>query len=510
MVDNEMVTFTDPDNDLASEVAPKKRGRFARPTRRTTVMLIGAGVLALAVIAGATTYGFYYGAGHRALPGTMVGDHSVQGMTRGEIISWIEKTAETKKVSVTGSSVHNKTALLAEMGVKPNAKAMADKALAPNAQISNYFSAPFTTHRVNPEVTWDQPTLAAFASTLTEGIEGTFPAIEPAVAPSLEAGTFVTVDGKQGRGVPLTELIDSAKKVIATGADHKLTAEIGDVEPLLTVADAQELADAANKMIAEPVSVTAGDHPVEPNPEQRMGWVTIPAVGSIDAQPRVDAEKVKEWATAASAGLVVERVEGQRYITEAGEVVLEKVKAVDGVDVTNIDDVVERIVKATEASQPYSGTFETAVNKAGWKETVIAPGAEKLAYPAAPGERWIDVNLSNRTTTAYEGATVVHGPVLMVPGDSRTPTVTGRYAIQRKVRSDTMKGFNVDGTPYKTENVPYAMYFHSGYALHGAPWRGAFGPGVSGGSHGCVNLPPSEAGWFYNWAPVGTVVVSHH
>ena len=28
-------------------------------------------------------------------------------------------------------------------------------------------------------------------------------------------------------------------------------------------------------------------------------------------------------------------------------------------------------------------------------------------------------------------------------------------------------------------------------------------------SHGCVNLPLAAARWMYDWAPLGTVVVSH-
>lgn len=97
----------------------------------------------------------------------------------------------------------------------------------------------------------------------------------------------------------------------------------------------------------------------------------------------------------------------------------------------------------------------------------------------------------------------------MVPGAPATPTIQGTFAIDRKYRSKTMRGFNIDGTPYTTPNVPYAMYFSGGYALHGAPWRGSFGWGGPGGSHGCVNMPVSAAGQFYNWAPLGTVVVSH-
>ena len=73
-----------------------------------------------------------------------------------------------------------------------------------------------------------------------------------------------------------------------------------------------------------------------------------------------------------------------------------------------------------------------------------------------------------------------------------------------------MRGLNVDGTRYETPDVPWVTYFHGGYALHGAYWRSTFGHGGPGGSHGCVNMPIPAAKWFYDWAGIGTTVVSHY
>ena len=70
----------------------------------------------------------------------------------------------------------------------------------------------------------------------------------------------------------------------------------------------------------------------------------------------------------------------------------------------------------------------------------------------------------------------------------------------------TMRGNNADGTRYETPNVPWSTFFHEGFALHGAPWRSSFGYSAS---HGCVNLPVGVAKWVYDFAPIGTPVVSH-
>ncbi|MCA1994686.1 MAG: L,D-transpeptidase, partial [Coleofasciculus sp. S288] len=86
-------------------------------------------------------------------------------------------------------------------------------------------------------------------------------------------------------------------------------------------------------------------------------------------------------------------------------------------------------------------------------------------------------------------------------GRRRTPTLAGSFRIQSKYRSTRMRG-----PGYNIPNVPYAMYYSGGYALHGAFWHNQFGTPVS---HGCINLRVQDARRLYNWASVGTTVVIH-
>ncbi|HOV47830.1 MAG TPA: LysM peptidoglycan-binding domain-containing protein [Anaerolineae bacterium] len=119
----------------------------------------------------------------------------------------------------------------------------------------------------------------------------------------------------------------------------------------------------------------------------------------------------------------------------------------------------------------------------------------------APGEKWIDINLSQQTLTAYVGQTPVFTAVVST-GTSRTPTVVGTYSIYVKYLSTTMSG-----PGYYLPNVPYTMYFYRGYGIHGTYWHHNFGTPMS---HGCVNMRTPDAQWLYNWAPVGTKVVTHY
>jgi len=153
------------------------------------------------------------------------------------------------------------------------------------------------------------------------------------------------------------------------------------------------------------------------------------------------------------------------------------------------------------------------------QELVIVPGNDQDNKPAAKtptpvpepvvpmgkyGPKWIDVNVNTQTMIAFEGQT----PVLstrMSSGTARHPTVLGMYRVYLKYQSQTMRG-GEGAERYEIPGVPWVMYFYSGYALHGAWWHTNFGTPVS---HGCVNLPTNIAKWMYEWAPIGTLVLSH-
>jgi LysM repeat protein len=127
--------------------------------------------------------------------------------------------------------------------------------------------------------------------------------------------------------------------------------------------------------------------------------------------------------------------------------------------------------------------------------------------PGSAGEKWIDVNLSTQTLLAYEGSQVVY-TARVSTGISRYPTPAGTFYIQRKYRYDDMTGGSrALGDYYYLPNVPYCMYYYAGYALHGTYWHHNFGTPMS---HGCTNLSTADAGWLFNWAPIGTKVVNHY
>ncbi len=146
--------------------------------------------------------------------------------------------------------------------------------------------------------------------------------------------------------------------------------------------------------------------------------------------------------------------------------------------------------------------------------TPLPPTATPIPWPTStpyvppapppagdPSSRWIDINLSTQTVTAYEGDTPVRTFVVStgLPG---TPTVTGQFSVYLRYDSQTMSG-----PGYYLPGVQWVQYFYQGYALHGTYWHNNFGQPMS---HGCVNMTNADAQWMYQWADYGTVVNIHY
>ncbi len=150
----------------------------------------------------------------------------------------------------------------------------------------------------------------------------------------------------------------------------------------------------------------------------------------------------------------------------------------------------------TNVNMVYVGQ-RLVIPAAGSTPPPATPRPAPAAPPAASGKQ-IVVVLSEQRVYAYENSVLVR-TTLASTGLPAYPTVVGTFSIYLKYPSQLMTG-----PDYYLPNVPYVMYFYKGYSLHGTYWHNNFGRPMS---HGCVNLPTSEAAWFYDWAPLGTPVI---
>ncbi|HLV37667.1 MAG TPA: L,D-transpeptidase family protein [Spirillospora sp.] len=128
---------------------------------------------------------------------------------------------------------------------------------------------------------------------------------------------------------------------------------------------------------------------------------------------------------------------------------------------------------------------------------VYVPSAAEAPPPPTSSGKAIVVSVGTQRIYAYENGQLVRSH-LVSTGLPKTPTLLGDYSIYVKHVATDMRG-----PDYFLPQVPYTMYYHRGYGIHGTYWHNAFGRPMS---HGCVNLPVHEAEWFFNWAQVGTPV----
>ncbi|WP_243856501.1 MULTISPECIES: L,D-transpeptidase [Actinomyces] len=479
-----------------------------RRTRRRWPLWVAAACLL--VLVGVGTSGYAYAAYYadKAVPGTTVVGRDVAGMTRAQISELVSGLAQQTTVSVTGDV--EATASLSDLGTTVDADATADAALAASSDVVGRFRALFEDNPIDVVTTSDPTAAEAYTTALIPSNESV--ATNATVRLGPDGLTFITTPAVEGVSLDSAEAARAAQEAASTLTSQSVTLTYSSQVPEITDDEAARAAEQAGVLASQPVAITDSTDPRgqtwTPDATTQASWVTVtPTADGTALTARVDATKVSQWVTASSDAAGDAPTDGVRNVNSRGDVVATSVEAVDGNKVTNAEAITTALVEALNAGRPYTGDFTTEVVKASWTDRLIADGAENLVYQAAPGEKWVDVNLSNKTVTAYEGATVVRGPISMVDGAAETPTVTGTYHVYLQYTSQTMEGDNVDGTRYRSEDVPWVSYFYSGYAFHGAPWRSSFGYSAS---HGCVNMPVSEAYWIYNWAEIGTTVVSHY
>lgn len=130
------------------------------------------------------------------------------------------------------------------------------------------------------------------------------------------------------------------------------------------------------------------------------------------------------------------------------------------------------------------------------------------------GKRWIDVDLSAQTATAYVGDEPVYTALVTTGVNGQTPV--GNWYIFSRVYNETMDsstiGIPSDGPGgWYLENVYFTQYFApGGFALHYNYWadRSVFGNRPS--SAGCVGMEYEDAAFFWDFADYGTLVRVHY
>ena len=155
----------------------------------------------------------------------------------------------------------------------------------------------------------------------------------------------------------------------------------------------------------------------------------------------------------------------------------------------------KKVVEEEAFLETTDGYFVRAVDAT---RTNPGPAPKELT----PGEKWIDVNITNETLVAYEGDKPIYATLVSSGRSNKVDpaknykTKTGSFRVREKHISTTMDDDAASDGTYKIEDVPWVMYFEGSLALHGAFWHSSFGRERS---HGCVNLTPFDAKNIFGW-----------
>lgn len=473
-------------------------------SRKPLVIGVTLGCILIALCAAGVAYALHYST--RALPNVSVAGQPVSGMTRDEIAQMVDQRAKTMQVNVVVEG-HSTPLTLSDMGITVDPQGSADQALAANSNLFNRFKAIFVHNDVPAAISVDDLKMKDLSNSIASSL-GT-PVVDATVRPAEDQESFVSTKSQAGRGVPYDTLrnsLDEAARMLR-GGEVQLSAT--NLLPVVDDASAQNIAEAANKLAQIPVEISDGEETIKASSKDRVGWVKIALAddGSLK-QPAVDEDRVREWVRSQGEETNRDPVNGRHNVNSAGDIVQTPKKAVDGRKVKDLDALATSVITSLKDNKKFEGNFSYDVTPATYERKLIADGAENLVYQAAPGEKWLEINLGNNSVTAYEGATVVHGPVAIVPGSPGHETVTGLYNVYLKYQAQDM-GCTPDW-PYCAKGVPWVTYWTGSYAFHGAPWQHSFGWSGPGGSHGCINMPVEEAHWVYQWSEIGTPVMSHY
>jgi len=89
-------------------------------------------------------------------------------------------------------------------------------------------------------------------------------------------------------------------------------------------------------------------------------------------------------------------------------------------------------------------------------------------------------------------------------GKAETPTYLGTAVVMAKSNPEEMKSDPGETPAYDIE-VPWSVRVtNSGEFIHDASWNGSIGSANL--SHGCTNLNPADAEWYYGFAQIGDPV----
>jgi lipoprotein-anchoring transpeptidase ErfK/SrfK len=312
----------------------------------------------------------------------------------------------------------------------------------------------------------------------------------------VSSGKIVMHDAVMGWTLAIPGGNDRITQAASTLTPLKTTLTQTSLKPELIRANLTRAEATIHDLLAHTVTLTLPDKTIVARAGDIGGWLDIqpvPAKKTVDVS--INSGKVQAYLDKATrtyvhpprSEITTTDAAGQKTVLIAGQ---------NGTDITNKIAAAASVTNALSQSNP---NIQTNLEVAYKQYTTIN---------ANDYDKWIVADVTTKRMYAFEHSTLVR-TFLVSAGAPKTPTVLGTYQIYKKYTVKDMRGSNADGSRYFQPHVRYVNYFYRDYAIHGNYWRPTSYFGNINSSHGCVGITDSEAEWLYNWAPIGTTVITH-
>ncbi|MDF2886844.1 MAG: ErfK/YbiS/YcfS/YnhG family protein [Lacrimispora sp.] len=130
------------------------------------------------------------------------------------------------------------------------------------------------------------------------------------------------------------------------------------------------------------------------------------------------------------------------------------------------------------------------------------------------GGNYVEADMAAQHVYMYQNGSVIwDSPCVTGNVSKKLTTPEGIYTLNYKQTDRVLRGEKKpDGTYEYESHVDYWMPFNGGIGFHDASWRSKFGGSIyqTGGSHGCINLPPQKAKALYELIYTGIPVICHY
>lgn len=318
-------------------------------------------------------------------------------------------------------------------------------------------------------------------------------AVEPVNAKISEyvSGQGYSIEPEQeGTAVEAEKLTQAVTGAIENLQDH-LSLEEADVYKKPTVlkddASLAEQLDKMNKYAKMSVTYQFGDSTETLNGDQIHAWLIANAGGSVSVDSSKVSEYVSEMAKAHNTSNKAKTLK-----TSYGSTI----QVSGGTYGWKINQAAE-----TEALAAIIASGESTTREPEYSQKAASHGANDY------GDTYVEINLTGQHLFFYkEGKLVVESDFVSGNLAKGWGTPAGSYPLAYKQKNAVLKGEN-----YRTP-VNYWMPFNNGIGMHDAKWRSSFGGTIykTGGSHGCINLPPSVAKTIFDNISAGTPVICYN